>query len=85
MQGRRLKDVTDEDLLPDNVQPGNYWKDLIMDIWWVCLPDGTIRSLVDHQVIEHEDKTITVIPFIQLGRSWCGYLEHGNWREITET
>src|SRR5712664_3962145 len=68
------------------LEPGDYVK----------LPDGTFHSRIpeprfhdgnlgSHQVIEHDDGTITVSPSI--GHSepnvgyWHGYLEAGIWRK----
>jgi hypothetical protein len=44
-----------------------------------------IGRLSGHQVVEHEDGTITVSPSILTGRGerqWHGYLEHGVWRQV---
>jgi len=81
MQGRRLKNVTDENMFPDHSRAGDYWLDETMNVWWCHLPTGGVTSLAGYQVTEHEDKTITVGPAI-IGR-WNGYLERGVWRDIT--
>lgn len=80
MQGKRLYDM-------DNFQPGDYGK--IGDIWYGCTPNGHLGNLKNHEVVEHEDGTITVSPSILVGYegadgndSWHGYLEHGVWREV---
>jgi hypothetical protein len=44
-----------------------------------------LANLSRHDVVEHEDGTITVSPSILVtqgeGRQWHGYLERGIWRE----
>lgn len=58
--------------------------------WWVRAPaPDTLKYLTGdlskHQVVEHEDGTITVSPSILIshwsGLTWHGYLEHGEWHE----
>lgn len=53
---------------------------------WYCRPFGNhTGSLAKHDVIEHEDGTITVSPSILIddGRNqWHGHLERGVWREV---
>lgn len=58
---------------------------------WQCRPFGHhAGGIGKHEVIEHEDGTITVSPSILLtdfdeqGNTiqWHGYLEHGVWREV---
>lgn len=86
MQGTRWDNLNDD--LP---QPGQYGKD--SGGWYGCppqtLPDDGLpmcAALGNHQVIEHEDATITVSPSILIthwtGRQWHGFLERGVWREI---
>lgn len=80
MQGRR---VYTEDLI--EFQPGDYG--FVGGNWFCCVPDGRLGNLSNHQVIEHEDGTITVSPSILVwagGKDgqWHGYLEHGVWREV---
>lgn len=58
--------------------------------WIVRTPNGHVGDLGNHDVVEHEDGTITVSPSIlvsmpQDGKSvelWHGYLERGVWREV---
>lgn len=55
--------------------------------WLVCSPNGHACSLANHEVVEHEDRTITVSPSILIrGRDnvelWHGYLERGVWRTV---
>lgn len=70
------------------LDPGDYIR--TADGTWMCrVPDPRFRqsgSLETHQVEEHNDGTITVIPSIlhtepDVGQ-WHGYLEHGIWREV---
>lgn len=93
MQGRRVADETE----PHEYEPGDYgrWGDT-----WYCrtpypAPEndyGPILSgsLGNHEVVEHEDGTITVSPSIltwtewgpeRTRHEWHGYLERGVWRE----
>lgn len=52
--------------------------------WYAETPSGYLACLKNHQVIEHENGTITVTPSIlvtsHLG-SWHGYLTQGIWKE----
>lgn len=54
--------------------------------WYACTPSGLLANLARHDVVEHEDRTITVTPSI-LVRSgddesdWHGYLQRGAWSE----
>jgi hypothetical protein len=44
-----------------------------------------VASLAGHDIVEHEDGTITVSPSILIHRhdgEWHGYLEKGIWREV---
>jgi len=67
---------------------GDYGRD--RDGFWKARPPGHhAGSLENHEVIEHEDRTITVSPSILItgydGNSetkWHGYLERGVWREV---
>ena len=84
--------------LPDGekwpVPDGSYWRMLenrhpftgAAWYWYVVTPNGMLGCLASHQVVEHEDGTITVTPSILItggdsSKSWHGYLEHGAWRE----
>lgn len=53
--------------------------------WYAETPNGHGANLGAHQVLEHEDGTITVSPSILVsdcdGPVWHGYLERGVWRE----
>ena len=64
--------------LPEDIQPGDYWKCLSSDgtpvhvgseqgnltggVWMVCAPRGGVGTLVHHTVREEEDGTISVRP-----------------------
>jgi hypothetical protein len=87
-QGRRV-----HDLEPHEYEPGDYG-------WWErggawyarCPGDGPRRlsgNLSNHQVVEHDDRTITVSPSIlvtarwaSVEQTWHGFLERGVWREV---
>lgn len=81
MQGRRIKrDGPDE----STAQPGDYY--LWRGRWMAMTPNGLLGNLGNHEVVEHEDGTITVSPSILVdngegGKSWHGFLERGVWRE----
>lgn len=68
---------------------GEYGKDSNGE-WWAKVPHAGMSQarLTDHQVIEHEDGTITVHPSILMETAdgdqkfmWHGFLELGVWRE----
>ena len=79
-----------KDRLDDSIfLPGEYGKISNGDFYG-CAPgdEDMMCNLRGHNVIEHEDGTITVSPSILIttGRStgrkqWHGYLEKGVWRE----
>lgn len=82
MLGRRFDN-------PDSVmpEPGDYGRDAAGE-WYGLTPNGYGANLSRHDVVEHEDGTITVggsPPSILV--SWCGrpvwhgFLERGVWRE----
>lgn len=56
---------------------------------WQCCPPGKpgmLGDLTDHEVVEHENGTITVSPSILLRtgdpkNDWHGYLKKGVWTE----
>lgn len=54
--------------------------------WYAATPNDHIANLARHDVIEHEDGTITVSPSILVhagsGEAWHGYLERGVWRAV---
>lgn len=67
---------------------GEYGKE--KDGTWYARPPGChAGTLVNHEVTEHEDGTITVSPSILITwgdtdgkHQWHGYLERGIWREV---
>jgi hypothetical protein len=91
MQGTRLPDGEMEH---DPFKPGTYGRLKIgakrRDWIWVCTtPNGHHGNLSGHEVVEHEDGTITVSPSILIsggpdgGELWHGFLEHGVWRSCS--
>lgn len=48
--------------------------------WYARPPGSHAGNLSSHEVVEHEDGTITVSPSILM--AWHGYLERGVWREV---
>ncbi len=82
MQGKRH----DLDGMDFDLAPGEYGKR--QGRWYACPPgmENGMGSLASHDVVEHEDGTITVSPSILItysdGRQWHGYLECGVWREV---
>jgi hypothetical protein len=79
MQGKRLEADAPFDLN----NHGAYWKN---ENGWFCItPNGHYGGLNNHDITEHEDKTITISPSILVsdnhGQLWHGYLERGVWRE----
>lgn len=87
IHGRRLKD---DELKGDPFRPGAFGRVLGLQTpgewdWAAVTPNGLMTNLSAHDVIEHEDGTITVSPSILVtdgaAREWHGYLEHGNWRK----
>lgn len=84
---------------PHELKPGEYVKFTQdgKDHGWYAIPadtdpdDWMCANLNSHQVIEHEDGTITVSPSILIGghnrqtgerKEWHGYLEKGVWRKV---
>lgn len=77
MQGRRRPD-TAIDRLPDDLQPGDYWKctapederpvaiseptNLTGTMWEFVSPIGGVGTLTKHTVRENDDNTISVLP-----------------------
>lgn len=81
-QGRRLPDRP-EHHRPE-ARPGDYWR--WPDGMWMCrTPSGFGGNLSRHDVVEHDDGTITVSPSILVTTGdgqWHGFLERGVWREV---
>jgi hypothetical protein len=89
----RLPDGRGYDVLPDVNSyadlRGGYWR--APDGTWICgvpAPHFGIGSLINHDVTEHEDGTITVSPSILVetgdGRRWHGYLRKGVWEALDD-
>lgn len=81
IEGKR-RDRPDDSIF----EPGEYGK-LSDGNWYGCPPETDLHcNLSGHEVVEHEDGTITVSPSIlitgRLGLQWHGYLERGWWREV---
>lgn len=80
MQGRRVYDT-------DLFKPGDYGRHPVSGTWYACSPAGHLGNLAAHDVVEHQDGTITVSPSILVSDTkdnelWHGYLEQGVWREV---
>lgn len=90
MQGTRLFETKDDDedfIWKIAKTPGSYGTINGRD-WFCSTPNGLLGNLSAHEVVEHEDQTITVSPSILVTRgsrhgdpSWHGYLKHGIWSE----
>jgi hypothetical protein len=84
----RLTDLASDSDLPGGLDDTRvcYWRS--PGGWWIYLPSAGVGRLVNHEVTEHEDGTITVKPSIGLGRAGApggfarhGFLTRGEWRE----
>lgn len=96
MLGKRRSDLEEQEThnngepLWYKLQPGEYMKSLAQGGWMCCsppnasCPEGAHGNLTRHDVVEHEDGTITVTPSILItgGGSWHGYLTRGVWSEV---
>ena len=53
--------------------------------WYALCPNGAFAGLANHDVVEHEDGTITVSPSIRVRSSdaelYHGFLVRGVWRD----
>lgn len=85
-QGARLQ--RGHDVLLEAAAPGSYGS-VERDgstVWYVKTPNGHVGDVSQHDVVEHDDGTITVSPSILVsdhrGEPWHGYLERGVWREV---
>jgi hypothetical protein len=81
MQGKRV-DRRETWEHGNGPKPGDYWKSGEA-VGGVC-PNGMFCDLSKHNVVEHEDGTLTVTPSILCGdaaTNWHGFLERGIWRE----
>lgn len=78
----------------NNWKPGDYGKTK-MDIWHARIPTKSgdplvFANLQAHEVIEHEDGTITVSPSIKVTIPnspiiWHGYLKKGVWERLPDS
>lgn len=80
--GKRIFDWDGSTLLA----PGEYAHHPNGD-WHACTPTDMLANLARHEVVEHEDGTITVSPSIlvrggSVDGEWHGYLERGVWRQV---
>ncbi len=68
------------------LEPGDYGRDPRHNVWVCRAPNGFGGQLSKHEVVEHEDGTITASPSILIQRppegEWHGYLERGVWRSV---
>lgn len=80
MIGKRLPDDTGR----FDGESGSYWR--LRGAWYCVTPNGHAGALGSHDVVEHDDGTVTVSPSILVsdhtGELWHGYLERGVWREV---
>jgi len=81
MQGRRVH-LNEQGQL--SLAEGDYGKDA-EGKWFVRPPGHHAGGIPHHDVVEHEDGTITVSPSILFEgvhdeQGWHGYLERGVWR-----
>ena len=81
MIGRRVRDPL---LDPAHYLVGEFGK--WHGWWWGRAPNGLLANLKNHEVVEHEDGSITVSPSIRVERSgvapleWHGFLTKGEWK-----
>ena len=66
-----------------------YWRNETLGEWFIYLPGCGAGRLSQHQVVEHEDGTISVTPSILMRghnngtpSERHGYLTRGIWNEI---
>jgi hypothetical protein len=73
------------------MQPGDYGRARSDGVWCCRTPNGRGGNLSAHEVVEHDDGTITVSPSILVmsetihgseREEWHGYLERGIWRSV---
>lgn len=85
--GKRVESpfAADGGLIADWPKPGDFYF-YPQHGWCGVTPNGHQCGLVKHDVVEHDDGTITVSPsiFVNEGRpnAWHGYLEAGVWKEV---
>jgi hypothetical protein len=84
MQGRRV----DDSAKLHEMKPGDYSRQLNGDgsyFWYGVCPNGLLCNLTAHNIVEHDDKTITVDPSILCSLNelqWHGYLKRGVWEQV---
>jgi hypothetical protein len=81
-RGRRIYADVNGDL---RLAEGDYGYSPKGGCWQVRPPGCHAGSIPWHDIIEHEDGTITVSPSILLEdveTIWHGYLKNGNWEEL---
>lgn len=85
IKGRRIYPDEKGNLI---LHPGDYGKTGTGE--WLARPPDTVHagSLMGHEVIEHADGTISVMPSILITehhgyevRQWHGYLRNGYWMQ----
>lgn len=83
---KRLPDVASGNLPSGlDMQSICYWRHGAG--WWLYLPGGGMGNLSAHEVIEHEDGTITVSPSILVtsrNRTRHGFLVRGVWKPCSD-
>lgn len=52
--------------------------------WWIVDPAGSFGRLANHDVVEHDDGTITVQPSIYRADGYHGWLRRGIWHAERE-
>ena len=75
------------------LSPGEYVFHEGYNAWVYRLPTSEDHKLFGnlgaHEIIEHEDKTITVSPSILVtthdGKRWHGYLRRGIWERLPDS
>ncbi len=83
VKGRRVYPNKDGNLV---LSSGDYGKNLVTGEWLARPPTCHAGGLKNHNVIEHEDGTITVSPSILItadgmNGSYHGFLKRGVWNE----
>lgn len=82
MQGRRVE-FRSSWAEGDGPKAGDYWKE-DDGKWGGIVPTGDFCNLGSHEIVEHEDGTITVKPSIlvsgpEMKQLWHGFLKKGVW------
>lgn len=72
IQGRRVDQYEDT--------PGTFWK--ADGKWYGMTPNGHLAGLANHNVVEHEDGTITVAPSIKVSGYVGGIRVHDGERTV---